>query len=165
MERFPDTGRSTGVYIIFYQVFPIDYGTHVSVPVAQSIAESEYNIVCTAGMALAHFSMLIHELFNKDPDIVPEEFPLIILNSKSDVCMDKNGKDTKHTSHITRRIHFVRNVEKYKIYNIELCEGGLKLADISTENIGNNGLNPIMKCLMVGLENWKIPITQFSFLI
>ena len=33
-QYFPDTGRSTGAYIIFYQGGPIDHGTHVSVPVA-----------------------------------------------------------------------------------------------------------------------------------
>ena len=31
----PDTGRSTGAYIIFYQGWPIDHGTHVPGPVAQ----------------------------------------------------------------------------------------------------------------------------------
>ena len=40
-KDFPDTGRSTGAYIIFYQGGPIDHGTHVPVPVAQSSAESE----------------------------------------------------------------------------------------------------------------------------
>ena len=39
----PDTGRSTGEYIIFDQGGPIDHGTHVPGPVAQSSAESEYN--------------------------------------------------------------------------------------------------------------------------
>ena len=63
-------------------------------------------------MALAHFRMLIHELLSKDPYIVPEEAPLIVLDSKSAMCMAKNGKDTKHTRHIARRIHFVRNGEK-----------------------------------------------------
>ena len=52
--------------------------------------------------------MLIHELLNKDPDIVPEEAPLIVLDSKSSMCMAKNGKDTKHTRHIARRMNFVR---------------------------------------------------------
>ena len=31
----PDTGRSTGACIIFYQDGPIDHGTHVPGPVAQ----------------------------------------------------------------------------------------------------------------------------------
>ena len=67
-----DTGRITGSYIIFYQGGSIDHGTHVPGPVAKSIAESEYDSECTAGISLAHIMMLIHELLNKDPDIVPE---------------------------------------------------------------------------------------------
>ena len=43
-------------------------------------------------MALEHFRILIHGLLNKYPDIVPEEAPLIILDSKSIMCMDNNGK-------------------------------------------------------------------------
>ena len=121
----PDTGRSTGAYIIFYQGGPIDHGTHVPEPVAQSSAESDYNAACTAGMDLAHFRMLIHEFLNKDPDMVPKEAPLIVLDSKSDVFMAKNGKDTKHTRHIARRMHFVSNGEKCKIHKIYWCEGGL----------------------------------------
>ena len=105
----PDTGRSTGSYIIFYKGGPIDHGTHVTGPVAKSSAESGYNAEFAPGMALAHFRMLIHELFNKDPDIIPEEAPLIVLDSKSAIFMAKNGKDTKHTRHLLRRIHFVRN--------------------------------------------------------
>ena len=77
-----DTGRSTGAYIIFYQGGKIDHGTHVPGLVSQSSAESEYNAACTAGMALAHFRMLIRELLNNDPYIVPEEAPLIVLGSK-----------------------------------------------------------------------------------
>ena len=59
-------------------------------------------------MALAHFRMLIHEFLNKDIDIVPEEATLIVLDSKSAMCMADNGKDTEHTRHIARRIHFVK---------------------------------------------------------
>ena len=60
-------------------------------------------------MALAHCRMLInliHELLNKELDIVPEEDPLILLDSNSAVCMANNGKDNKHTRHIERRVHF-----------------------------------------------------------
>ena len=70
-QDFPDTGRSTGAYIIFYQGGKIDHGTHVSGPVAQSSTERAYNIECTTGIYLAHFRMLVHELLIKDPDIVP----------------------------------------------------------------------------------------------
>ena len=40
-QDFPDTGRSTVAYIIFYQGGPIYHGTHVLGPVSQSSAESE----------------------------------------------------------------------------------------------------------------------------
>ena len=63
-------------------------------------------------MALAYFSMLINELLNKDPYIVPEEYPLNILDSKSDVCMAKKFKEPKNKRHIARRVYFVRNGEK-----------------------------------------------------
>ena len=34
-KDFPYTVRSTGAYILFYQVWPIYHGTHVPGPVAQ----------------------------------------------------------------------------------------------------------------------------------
>ena len=69
-QDFPDNGRSTGLYIIFFKGGTIDNVTRVPVPVAQSSSEIEYNAACTAGIDLAHFRMLIHELLNKDLDIV-----------------------------------------------------------------------------------------------
>ena len=116
-----DTGRSTGAYIIFYQGVPIDHSTHVPGPVSQSSAENEYNAACTAGMALAHFRMLIHEFLNKDLDIVREEAPLIVLDGKSDMCMAKNGKDTKHIIHIARRMHFVSKLVLKLIITWWIC--------------------------------------------
>ena len=37
-KYFPDTDRSIGGYIIFYQGGPIDHGTHVTGPVSKSSA-------------------------------------------------------------------------------------------------------------------------------
>ena len=90
----------------------------------------------------------------RDSDIVPDEPPLLIFDSKSAVCMAKNSKDTNHTSHISRRVHFVINGEKWKMHKIDWCEGGMQLADIATKNIGENYLNPRMKYSMVMIGNW-----------
>ena len=70
-------------------------------------------------MALAHFRMLVHELFNKDPDIVPEESPMIVLYSNHAMFMDNNCKDTKQARHITRGMHFERDREKCKMHKID----------------------------------------------
>ena len=123
-------------------------------------AESEYNAACNVGMSLANSRNLIYELLNKDQYIVPEEAPLIILDSKSYVFIDKNGKGTKHTIHIARRMHLVRNNEKCNIHKIDWFEGGLQLADISTNNVGEHDLTPIIKYIMVRLENLYITLAQ-----
>ena len=104
--------------------------------------------------------MLIHELLNEDPGIFPQEGPLIILDSQSDVCMAKNGKDTKHTMHIAIRTHFVMNGEKFNIHKIDWCEGFLQLADITTKNVGEHYLTPRMKYIMVRLDNWYRTLVQ-----
>ena len=83
----------------------------------------------------------------------PKEAPLIVLDSKSSMCMAKNGRDIKHTRHIARIMHFVRNGEKCKMHKIDWCEGGLQLADIVTKNVSEPDQTPRMKYIMVRLEN------------
>ena len=67
--------------------------------------------------------------------------------------MAKNGRDTKHTRHNARKIHFVRNGEKCKMHKIEWREGGLQLAYIGAKNVSEPDLTPRMKYIMVRLEN------------
>ena len=74
--------------------------------------------------------------------------------------MAKHGKDTKHTRHIARRMHFVRNGEKCNMHKIDFCEEGMQLVDIDTKNVGENDLTPRMKYIMVRLENWGRTLLQ-----
>ena len=104
-------------------------------------------------MALAHFRMLVHELLNEDPDMVPNGALLIVLDSKYAMFISKNGKGTKHTRYIARRKHFVRNGEKCKMHKIYWCEGGLQLVYIGTKNVSEPDLTPRMKYIMVRLDN------------
>ena len=104
-------------------------------------------------MALAHSRMLIHEFLSKDPDIVTKETPMIVFYSQSAMCMANNGKDTKHTRKIARRMHFVRNGEKCKMHKIYWCKGGLQLADIAAKNVGEPDLTSSMKYIMVRFDN------------
>ena len=39
------------------------------------------------------------------------------------------------------------------MHKIDWCEGGLKLADIDTKNVGETDLTPGMKYIMVRLDN------------
>ena len=76
------------------------------------------------------------------------------------MCLAKNGKDTKHTRHISRIMHLVRNVEKCKMHKTDWCEGGLQLADIGTKNVSEPDLTPRIKYIMVRIENWDITLVQ-----
>ena len=78
---------------------------------------------------------------------------MVFLDSGYTMYMAKNCKDTKHTIHIERIMHLVRNGEKCKMHKIDWCEGGLQLADIGTKNVSEPDLTPRMKYIMVRLEN------------
>ena len=85
--------------------------------------------------------------------MVPKEAPLIVLDRKSAMRMAKNGKDTKHTRNITKRMNFVSNGEKCKMHKIDWCEGDMQLADIGTKNVSEPDLTPSMKYITVRIEN------------
>ena len=159
-QDFLDIGINKGANMIFDHDGPIDYGTNVPVSVYQSSAENECNAACTSVTDLEYLRMLINELLNKDPYIVPEEAPIIRLNIKSAVCMAKNGKDTNNTRYIARRVHLVSNGEKCKMHKIDWCEEGLQLEDIETMNVSENDLNTRMKYIMVRLDNWRRTLVQ-----
>ena len=67
--------------------------------------------------------------------------------------MANNSKETKHTRHIARRMYLVSNREKLNIHKIDWCEGGLQLVDIGINNVSEPDLIPIIKYIMVRLEN------------
>ena len=104
--------------------------------------------------------MLIHELLNKYPDIVPYEAPMVLLGGKSDMCMANNGKDNKHKRLISRIMYLLRNGEKCKMHKIDWCEGNLQLAYISTKYFGDHYLTPRMKYIVVILDNWDRTLIQ-----
>ena len=112
---------------MFNQGGIIDHCTHVTGPLAQYSDESEYNVACNVVIAIAHFRMLNNELLKKCSDVVPEEAHHIILDRKSAIFMANNGKDTKHTRHISRRMHLVSNGEELNFHKTLWYEGGVLL--------------------------------------
>ena len=62
------------------------------------------------------------------------------MDSEYATCMAKNGKYTKHTRHIARRMYFVRKEEKRKMHKIDWCEEGLQMADIGAKNVSEHDL-------------------------
>ena len=67
--------------------------------------------------------------------------------------MDNNVNGTKHKRNISRRLHFVKYGENYKMDKIDWCEVGLQLSDFVTKNVGENDLNPKKKYIMGSMDN------------
>ena len=120
---------------MFYHIGKTDHCTHIKGLVSQYSVESEYNAACNAGIAPENFRMLNNELLNKDPYVVPEQAPLVILDRKSAICVANNYKDTKQTRHISRITIFKRKCEYCNFHKIVWYEVGLQLADIGTKNV------------------------------
>ena len=46
------------------------------------------------------------------------------------------------------------------MHNIDWCEWGLQLSEIATKTVGEHDLTPIMKYMMVILDNWDRKLLQ-----
>ena len=67
--------------------------------------------------------------------------------------MAKNGKYTKHTKHIYRRIHLVGNGAECNLHKIFWCEGGIQMSDIGTKSVRGDELDPILGYAIEILDN------------
>jgi hypothetical protein len=125
-----DTGRSTGSFLISYMGGIVDHSSNMPDPVALSSAEAEYNEACLACMATSHLAMLLYEL---EGEKKPRWKVPLILDSKSAIAMGNSFRDTKHTHHILRRYHYVRegvDAGRFQMFWIKTDE---QLADIGTK--------------------------------
>jgi hypothetical protein len=126
-----DTGRSTGCFILTYMGGVVDHSSNMPDPVALSSAEAEYNEGCTAFMAASHLCMLLCELEGiQDEDM---DTTSIYFDSKSAVAMGINYKDTKHTRHIMRRYHYVRQNIAANRFTAKWISNEIQIADIGTK--------------------------------
>ena len=101
----------------------------------------------------ANFMMLNNEFLNKDIDVVSEQASLNILDSKSALFMDKNGKETKHTRQNPRIMNFVRNGIYCSLYKTVWYDISLQLAEIVTNNVREYELNYRLGNAMLALDN------------
>ena len=127
----PDTGRSTGCFIITYMGGIVDHSSNMPDPVALSSAEAEYNEGCIAFMAASHLRMLLCEL----EGITEKDMPptTIYFDSKSAIAMGSSYKDTKHTRHIERRYHYVRENIANNRFSMGWITSEFQSADIGTK--------------------------------
>ena len=117
-----------------------------------SSAEAEYNACAVAAMAVAHSRMLVNELNGVNPDEYGEATKILVDNTSAK-AMAQNDKDTKHTRHIARRVHYVRNGQQEGAHNLTYIPADLNLADPGTKNLGCEELEPRMNYIMIKVDS------------
>jgi len=149
----PDHGRSTGCFIITYMGGIVDHSSNVPDPMALSSAEAEYNEGCVAFMAASHLRMLLCEFEGTcDEDTPPTS---IYFDSKSAIAMGENYKDTKHTRHIMRRYHYVReNIAAHR-FSSKWISTEFEIADIGTKNNDGPRHKFLMELALVKVKDQK----------
>jgi transposase InsO family protein len=126
-----DTGRSTGCFILTYMGGIVDHSSNTPDPVALSSAEAEYNEGCVAFMAASHLRMLLCELEGiEETNMAPTT---MLFDSKSAIAMGISYRDTKHTRHIMRRYHYVRNEIVAKRFVMQWISTEFMISDIGTK--------------------------------
>ena len=148
----PDTGRSTGAYIIFSQGGPVDFATFVPVPIAMSSAEAEINASANAGMALSHVRMLCNEMNNTEVDQLWDPPILQLCDSSSAVTIINSEKDVKSLRHCKRRLMYSRQVTKEKEQCTVFISNEYMMADIGTKNLDAEPIQRISKFIMSEVE-------------
>jgi hypothetical protein len=137
----PDTGRSTQGYLIFYQGGVIEAHSSLQTPVAMSSCEAEVMACCTGCMAAAHIHMLLYDMkhlgtkaYDNTQSSLPNPPTVVCVDNEAACKMSLNDKLTKHTRHISRRYHFVRQGTKDNVHQITWCPGDDMLSDIMTKS-------------------------------
>jgi hypothetical protein len=111
----------------------VDHSSNMPDPVALSSAEAEYNEGCVAFMGASHLRMLLCELEGiNESSMAPT---MMYFDSRSAMAMGSSYRDTKHTRHIMRRYHFVRNEIAAKRFEIKWISTEFMISDIGTKQL------------------------------
>jgi hypothetical protein len=154
----PDHGRSTGCFIITYMGGIVDHSSNVPDPVALSSAEAEYNEGCVAFMTASHLLMLLCEFEGVRDEDTPATS--MYFDSKSAIAMGVNYKDTKHTRHIMRRYHYVRENIAANRFSSKWINTEFEIADIGTKNNDGPRHKFLMELILVKVRDQKSLIQE-----
>jgi hypothetical protein len=153
-----DSGRSTGCFIITYMGGIVDHGSNIPDPVALFSAEAEYNEGFITFMAASHLWMLLCEFNGTQDECTPPTS--IYFDSKSAIAMGANYQDTKHTRHIMRRYHYVRENIAANRFTSNWFETEFQIADIGTKNNDGPRHKFLVELALVKVEDQKSLIQE-----
>ena len=154
-----DTGRSTGGYNIMVKGGPVDYGSHLPIPVAMSSGEAEYIAAAVACMKGSHLRMLGYDFEhmgteNYDPMNMKYEASFVIIDNEAAKAMSECNKDTAGNRHIARRYHYVRQGTVMNEHKFHWISTKFQLADPMTKGGGPTKFESLEDKYMIDLDKF-----------
>ena len=113
---------------------------------------------CLATMALAHIKMLLGDLVGEE---IKEATP-VLLDNRSAVDMGKFFKETKHSKHIQRRYHYVREGHINGHHILIWIPKELQLSNIGTKAVTKKDLQDRLKYVVVEASTIIIKLLYFN---
>ena len=125
--------RSTGAYYIYLNGSLVKSTTFVLIPIAHSIAEAESN-ACAFALTDAIYVKQVWNFMNGRHLDTPITFALF-TDSKSAIAMIECYHVTKHSRHIDRRVHFVKQARMQGMFQVFKVPGEINTTDVGTKNL------------------------------
>jgi len=111
-----------------------------------------------AFMAASHLRMLLYELEGIDESsIVPT---IMYFDSRSAMAMGSSYRDTKHTYHIMRRYHFVRNEIAAKRFEMRWISTEFMISDIGTKQLPGPRHTFLMELIHIKVKDQRSLIQE-----
>jgi hypothetical protein len=102
-------------------------------------------------MATSHLRMLLCKMEGiSDTDMEPTN---VYFDSRSTIAMGNSCRDTKHTRHIMRRYHYVREGIESKHFSAKWITTTIQLADIGTKQTPGPRHLQLMQLIHITLKD------------
>jgi hypothetical protein len=109
-------------------------------------------------MAASHLKMFLAELEGIEESELPPT--AMFFDSKSAIAMGESYKDTKHTRHIMRRYHYVREGISSNRFIMGWIRSGIQFADIGTKNNPGPRHQTLLDLINVKVGNLQTEIQE-----
>ena len=140
------TRRSTGAYILYLGLGPIDWGSKQHRLTAQSTAEAEYISLSAPARAILWLRWLLHQ--TKIKSIITSYSSTIFTDSTAAQAIAENPLSSDRTKHIAIKYHFIRDLIIAGVITTEHVDTLLNVADMGTKVLSKRKFIPFADMAM-----------------
>ena len=132
---------STGCYILFVGMGPVEWGSRKHKLPAQSTAEAEYIAMNAPARAILWLRWLLHQIGVRS--LITEYSSTLFTDSTAAQSIAANPVQSERTKHIAIKYHFIRSLVQGGVISLEHVDTLLNVADIGTKVLGKRQFLPL----------------------